>query len=226
MTIETRPAIRQIPVLKDLYLEDEKLQLLVPPRLFELNNDPAKIEAVRLNEFLGRMDNEYMPRLGALVVAREFYNSEAVVQEGEKSYGTDKWWDTVLDNRRKIAISRGLITGRDKVLIMLIADNSFNRDGVCVESFAVASDLRGSGVGTSFYDNFEKLLKSLGFTYIYGVNNIHNLAFFINRGRHLVNELSLVAQSKKPLVPEKLRYFTTIKFLDCALEKEYVGVKS
>lgn len=200
------------PHPEGLRLLDVDLSLLIPSRLLELVSDPARVIVVRLPNALGRLDNEYFPKLSVVVVEKDAYDESRSIQD------EDKKWSFIINNRRRDAIERGLISDRDRALISFIADDSFNPRGVEVKSLILERDIRGRGIGSEFYANVEEIVRSLGYKYIYGDNDISNFEFFLNTGRNLVAKLGVT----KGLVPEP-RMYTTIKFLDPKFEAEHTG---
>lgn len=200
-------------------LDSEELKVLIPPRVIELVSDPINVVAVRFNLEIGRFDQEYEPSLSLAVIERNAFRDPVSDQE----FGA---WSLAMNDKRTKAIEQGLITDLDRGLIVLIAHDGWSHlGGVKVEDFLIAEDLRGKGIGRSFYLRFEQVLRAMGYRYLYGNNGPENIDFFLNLGRYTVGDLNLASSYAKSLTPEPLKWqrtSLTIKFFDEKLERECV----
>lgn len=197
-------------------LGDADIQTLIPSQLRLLANG-NHLQSLRLETELGRFDDSFEPALSVLVIEKDGLSEPASMQEKE-----DSVWSRVINLRRQRAIGKGLLATRDRVLISLIADNSWRTDGLYVLSYADLISLRGQGLGRAFFENLERWAAALGFKFIYGRHNKENLGFFLRIGRYLVSQLEEKCLAKPPLVhPEVVEEAktSTIRFLDREMEK-------
>ncbi|MEX2028485.1 MAG: hypothetical protein WD988_03260 [Candidatus Curtissbacteria bacterium] len=203
------------PHERRLRMPDDDLSMLIPPGLVERASDPTKVEIVRLDQWLGRMDQEFKPALHLLVVERD---AEPVVP--------DEHWNEVLTGWSKKGVEEGKIGEGDKPLLLLVANDGLNplgQAGVEVITFVLNSDLRGSGIGSQFYDRFEEIVRTLGYDYIFGSNNETNVGFFLKRGRYRASELKQDVDGHRFLAPKgKNPDLTTVKFLNPEFENKVV----
>lgn len=199
-------------------LDALQLEVLIPERLLELAADPSQVQALRFDEQMGRLDQEFLPALGLLVVEKDAFGQPKDLQEEEP----DRWGNAL--NRKRIrAIREGLIAERDKVSISLIADDRWSRHGVCVESYIDAGDLRGKGLGRAFLGNLYAIFAKMGYRYVYGENNPDNIGFFRKMGGYTLSDIKDEHLSHGLMPPLLLRNsMVTVKFLDRRMEVEYV----
>lgn len=208
------------------------LGILIPPRLIEVIHN-QDIGVVRLNEWIEPgMDQGYKPSLLAMIIQQNCLESTKV-QEVENSpiYKPINYW-------RKKAISRGLMTDSDRVLLLLIAHNQFVAEttgargplgfsnhkiykGLDIIHLSIAHGLQGQGIGYAFYDRFEEIAQAFGYKYLYGINDRTNIGFFLQRGRYTLDQLR-ESQLLIPFSRNREWGIATVKFLDRELEKELV----
>lgn len=188
-------------------------QLLIPSRLLELVDDPAALQASRFSLWLGSFDNGYQPSLAILIHQ----------PAGDSPPRGEYHWDQVLARHQAIAIENQELAPDRQPLVSLVA-HEMPQAGIAVITYVQRKELRGRGLGTSFYRNFEEILRQLGYRYLFGSNEADSRAFFIKTGRYpfsqvqpaLAQQLSRYARSCS--LPEP----TTIKFLDQQLADEYL----
>ncbi|OGE08719.1 hypothetical protein A3A60_04515 [Candidatus Curtissbacteria bacterium RIFCSPLOWO2_01_FULL_42_26] len=200
-------------------LKGDDLNILIPPRIFELASSSDKIEVVELACELGKFDDVYEPALSVLIVERGVLGPDSRQEEEDKNNP----WGGTINIRREKAIEKGILTQEDKLLMSLIAHDGWSvLGGVEVRSFIIAEDLRGKGAGTAFYAMFEQVLKVMGYRYIYGHNGPDSIDFFLKSGRYAAADLNSASEEARNLTPNGLKgdgISLTVKFLDSDLER-------
>ncbi len=204
------------PPSRKLRLPEEDLGILIPPRLLEVAENPGKVEAVKLDHWVGRLDQEFKPALHVLIVER---GAGDTLDTGES------WNETIADTK-EIAVSEGRLESDDRPLLFLMADDGWTPNGVKVLSFIVNSAYRGTGIGSQFYERFEAIVSKMGYSFIFGDNELGNIGFFLGIGRYRANELNQELETSRSLVPQyKRAEFTTVKFFNPGLERQMVDPK-
>lgn len=198
-----------------LMLPEEKLEVLIPPKLRGVIPDGSMLDVIRLDQWIGRMDDEILPVLSVLIVNRHVFNAPIEFQERG-----DNNWSEAINTKRAKAIELSKLSANDRVIASFIADNSWNEYGIFVHSFILSEELRGRGIGEDFYRNFEELAQVLGFKYLYGVNDHDNIGFFLKSGRYLLDQVR--TERKNLFHPSVVDSITTVKFLDQEFEGECV----
>ena len=215
---------REAPLIPEsLYgrrLKDIEPRLFVPHGLLSLA-DSSKIEVVKVEDWIGSYDNGYEPALNILVVERD------AMEPSDTQEHDDSHWSKYIDKkRRKLALERRLISLSDKVLISVIAHDLWRRDGVDLKSYAQIAQLRGRGLGRSFFENWNRVLRATGnYLYYYGEHTADNIGFFLKIGAYKLADIKHEWLSgAASLVPPRLQRqgLSTIRFLDQELEKSCV----
>ena len=216
MTTETKPRS-----LQELNLNPS---VLIPPRLLELLPNPQNVIAVPFTTWLGRMDQEYQPNLSVILVYRDWQASLI-----ESPSAAETIWERILSHDHKESVQQGLITGSEKPLLTFHAlESTIFPLGVWIEMFVIHRDLRGQGVGKSFFQNLEHILKAMNYKIMYGETK-DAFGFFLATGWRPTDQLQTI-------VPPDLEWLTigdvqsgvrngfrnVTKFLDPNLEEQCV----
>ena len=200
-------------------LKGDDLSVLIPPKIIELASRPNKVEVVELVCELGKFGGVYEPALSVLLVERGMFEPDSR-QDGEVQ---NDLWESTINSRRERAIEKGILTREDKLLMTLIAHDGWSLlNGVYMNSFILSRDLRRKGVGSAFYDRFEKVLRAMGYRYIYGHNGPDSIGFFLNSGWYAAADLDSASEQARNLTPNGLKgegNSLTVKFLDPDLER-------
>lgn len=199
--------LTEISRLQDL---NDHPELLIPKRLLEVVDDPSVIAAVPYKEWDGSLLDEITPLpLAVTIFERDAYRILAVKNLHQK------------DSYRRHGI-----TPYDRPLIDIRA-HDFYPDAVKIVNFSLATDLRDKGIGKSFYENLEGLLRKMGIKYLCGNNSPKNIGFFLKMGRYTQAEINpnhLRVDHHPP--PNPFFFYldgdSTIKFLDPDLERKCV----
>lgn len=171
---------QRINIPKDL------LQVFVPQTLLSHTRNP---EAVRVIPD---------PEVGLRTDALKFYTLErfdydisdpvefAALVENEKVYGTEarKWPYPNIDPSHfdySDEIHNKIIPVTLADMVYIIGHLSSCKDKLEVVSFGVHDNLQKAGIGIEFYRNLEYIARTLGFRYIFGINDKDNIDFFIRK---------------------------------------------
>jgi GNAT superfamily N-acetyltransferase len=182
-------------------------EILIPWRLRQYV-DRQRTAATAYTYSVGHFfdDNGYDANLAVLV-------SEVL----DRSYQPDPetteiFWNKVMEDHRKRALSQEKIDEKHRPLMSVVA-HSPDQMGVDMMYFVLAPELRGEGLGTDFYEEFENELRRRGYHYISGDNRMTTQPRFYRegQGRQPVNTLDPYIVRRLGLDPKPSR---TIKFLD------------
>lgn len=209
----------------DISIPSYKLELMrrnpemfIPARLIEVLKN-KKISAMHVEGvWLGRFNNEYQPDIALLITQK---NSEYKID----NHVVLNPFTRALYNLYDHAHMKGLIDPCDEPLISFLA-KCIHPDGIEVESFVIAKELRGQGIGQDFYDQIDLLLSELDFKYLCGSNDASNISFYESRGRCFASQVDLIRTC--PSLRWRLSWNTspyfTVRFLDKELERNSLKV--
>lgn len=170
-----------------LSIPQEIASVYIPPRIFELTQNPDKVDILLTDDSahkLGFIIFESMdePITDKTVLDRWIENGERRPETRKSSYD-DTWTPRGVDYmhaRYSYLLGTGQLTAKDfiymqhimKVLSPSVVYNVNHFDRV---------EMRRLGIGTSFYDRLNDILKELGFKYNVGQLASPNPSFFNER---------------------------------------------
>lgn len=190
----------------------QNLGTLIPPKLLGSVADPTKIEAIKLPSLeMGRLDDEYTPDLFFAVIEKDGLFQQLEIDD----------WDKSLFYHWHRAERVNYIKKSDRILSTFIASQNYPY-GVNIESYILATKLRGQNIGAEFYNLLEPILQKMGYKYIWGNNNQQNINFFLRMGRYKLSQLSPESFDRYAIRIYPHDYQITIKFLDKELEEQCV----
>ncbi len=194
-------------------------ELLIPPRLREVV-DPGQIVATPTVVRIGGIFSDYGYDLNLAVLLSEQTDTKYKFQAHARN---DEHWNSVIERHRTDLVKRGVLCETHKPVIFFAAHSS-DQIGASTESFVAHHDMRGMGIGSSFYRNWEALLIEMGYQYMTGNHR------FSSRPEFFFDVLGLQRTSTlDPYVTGRLGIehsdYQSIKFLNDNFEKEVLSTQ-
>ncbi len=152
-------------------------ECLIPERLLEIVECPDRLFALSSIDQFGRLDQEYFA-LTAIIAEQGSVQPPRIqqVQESDR-------WATRLNALRLGEILRGTLREDDGLLIFLQARPfTLDTQGVYVDLFLEAPNIRKNGIGRAFFDNLAEILCAEGYNYMCGESLNENEEFYWKTG--------------------------------------------
>lgn len=220
-----------LPRAKESLTElNQKPELIIPDRLRELV-EPDRIVATPYTISIGSWfsDNAYDVDLAVLIsqvldtpyagFADDRYFSWSQIQNDPAIKKIH--WRQILEKHRKRVMTAGKIDEFHKPLVSVVA-HSRDQMGVELKTLVVNHELQGQGIGSSFYRNWEDLLRERGYQYITGSHSVSTRPefFFSLPGMRRTSDID-------PRIAGRLRLdrdeYQSIKFLNDRFERLLLG---
>ncbi len=196
-----------------LDIPDDIAPVLIPRRILEISQNPTAVNVVIYRDADNKRPTRsnisftVFERMAGPITDERAFNAWLEGIKGQKAI--------ILPNSHKESpddidykhlhvaplIKKGAITFSDRIYFAYGASINFPEypDVVFTVNYSDRSDLNRQGIGTSFYQQWERILRSLGFKYLLGNIISPHPNFFRKTGRKTYQELN--EEVKKNLPP-------------------------
>lgn len=156
--------------------------LFIPDSLVKVV-DRSRVIVRKFGIELGPFRDRYQPTLSVLIA--ELNGLEQPTNLQEETGG----WGHVINHHRRLAISQGILSEKDRILFSLIV-NEVAECGLKIETVVKSSTLRPT-VGRAFLGNLGEVAKEANYEFIYGETYPAALNYFRRLGYIPLDRLDL-----------------------------------
>lgn len=155
-------------------IPDEVLKAFIPRKILERSANPQNVHVVKNLDF------------SAIHEDPNFFLAFLIVESPYPKKTANKGTMGIMKD------IRGKAGPNARIYSYVALNNSTHIRTVEVDQYEDNSGFQGEGLSLDFYTNFDRVIKDLGFHYIVGTNDEHNISFFVDKlGRKRVRDMPL-----------------------------------